>query len=68
MDGGKDGHSVFAYYLLKTLETNQNKYLDISQVYNNIKIPVINNSDQTPRLDPIKNTGDEGGQFIFLKK
>ena len=68
MDGGKDGHSVFAYYLLKTLESNQNKYLDISQVYNNIKIPVINNSDQTPRLDPIKNTGDEGGQFIFLKK
>jgi hypothetical protein len=68
MDGGKDGHSVFAYYLLKTLETNENKYLDISQVYNNIKIPVINNSDQTPRLDPIKNTGDEGGQFIFLKK
>lgn len=68
MDGGKDGHSVFAYYLLKTLETNQNKYLDISQLYNNIKIPVINNSDQTPRLDPIKNTGDEGGQFIFLKK
>ena len=59
---------MFAYYLLKTLETNQNKYLDISQVYNNIKIPVINNSDQTPRLDPIKNTGDEGGQFIFLKK
>lgn len=68
MDGGKDGHSVFAYYLLKTLETNQNKYLDITQVYNNLKVPVINNSDQTPRLDPIKNTGDEGGQFIFMKK
>ena len=33
-----------------------------------LKIPVINNSDQTPKLAPVKNTGDEGGQFIFIKK
>jgi len=68
MDGGKDGHSVFAYYLLKNLQTNTNKYFDIGQLYNNLKVPVVNNSDQTPHLDPIKNTGDEGGQFIFIKK
>lgn len=68
MDGGKDGHSVFAYYFLKSLEANQSKYLDISQIYTKVKIPVINNSDQTPKLSPIKNSGDEGGQFIFIKK
>ena len=68
MDGGRDGHSVFAYYLLKTLSNNQNKYLDAGQLYNKIKIPVINNSEQSPKLSPIKNTGDEGGQFIFIKK
>jgi WD40 repeat protein len=68
MDGGKDGHSVFAYYLLKTLETNQGKYFDASQLYTKIKIPVINNSEQTPKFSPIKNAGDEGGQFIFIKK
>jgi WD40 repeat protein len=68
MDGGKDGHSVFAYYFLKSLESNQNKYLDISQIYTKVKIPVINNSEQTPKLSPIKNSGDEGGQFIFIKK
>lgn len=68
MDGGKEGHSVFAYYLLKILQTNQNKYFDASQLYTKIKIPVINNSDQTPKFSPIKNTGDEGGQFIFIKK
>jgi WD40 repeat protein len=68
MDGGKDGHSVFAYYFLKSLESNQSKYLDISQIYTKVKIPVINNSDQTPKLSPIKNSGDEGGQFIFIKK
>ena len=68
MDGGRDGHSVFAYYFLKTLRNNQNKYLDAGQLYTKLKIPVINNSEQTPRLQPIKKTGDEGGQFIFIRK
>ncbi len=68
MDGGKDGHSVFAYYFLKTLNENQNKFFDASQLYNKIKIPVINNSEQSPKLAPVKNTGDEGGQFLFIKK
>jgi hypothetical protein len=68
MDGGKDGHSIFAYYFLKTLGDNEKKWFDVSELYTKIKIPVINNSDQTPKLAPVKNTGDEGGQFIFIKK
>lgn len=68
MDGGKNGHSVFAYYFLKSLNENSSKFFDIGQLYNSIKIPVVNNSDQTPKLSPIKDTGDEGGQFIFIKK
>lgn len=68
MDGGKEGHSVFAYYFLKTLGDNAGRYIDASQLYNKIKIPVINNSEQTPKFNPVKNTGDEGGQFIFIKK
>ncbi len=68
MDGGRDGHSVFAYYLLKTLQNNEEKYFDASQLYGNVKIPVINNSNQTPEINSIKNAGDEGGQFIFIKK
>ena len=68
MDGGKDGHSVFAYYLLKTLTNNQSKYFDAGQLFDNLKIPVVNNSDQTPLLNPLKNTGDEGGQFLFINK
>ncbi len=68
MDGGRDGHSVFAYYLLKSLKNNTNRYFDASQLYSNIKIPVTNNSDQSPKFQPIKNTGDEGGQFIFIRK
>lgn len=68
MDGGKNGHSVFAYYFLKALITNNSKYMDASQIYNAIKIPIINNSEQTPNFGSIKNTGDEGGQFIFIHK
>lgn len=68
MDGGKDGHSIFAYYFIKSIETNQLKYLDAGQLFNNIKIPIVNNSSQTPMFQPIKNTGDEGGQFIFILK
>jgi Caspase domain len=68
MDGGKEGHSVFAYYFLKSLESNESKYYDASELYNDLKIPVVNNSEQTPQFNPIKNTGDEGGQFIFIKK
>jgi len=68
MDGGKDGHSVFTYYLLKSLNSNQNQFFDASQLYNDLKVAVINNSNQTPGFSPIVNTGDEGGQFIFIKK
>ncbi|MDO9000486.1 caspase family protein [Sediminibacterium sp.] len=68
MDGGKDGHSIFAYYMIQALKNNTSKYYDASQLYNKIKIPVGNNSDQSPEFNPIGKTGDEGGNFIFIKK
>jgi hypothetical protein len=68
MDGGRDGHSIFAYYLLKSLTTNDNSMYDAAQLFESIKIPVVNNSTQTPNFQPIRDTGDEGGQFIFMKK
>ena len=68
MDGGKDGHSVFTYYLLKALKDNHQKYMDAGQIFDAIKIPVVNNSSQAPKFSPIKNAGDEGGEFIFMMK
>ncbi len=67
-DTGKDGHSVFAYFVIRSLENNEEPFYDASQLYERIKIPVTNNSDQQPHFHPIKNTGDEGGQFIFIQK
>ncbi len=68
MDGGKDGHSIFSYYLLKALKENTFKYYDANQLFNEFKIAVANNSNQTPQLQAIRDTRDEGGQFIFIKK
>jgi len=68
MDKGKEGHSVFAYYFLQALDKNTEHYLDAGQVYESLKIPVVNNSSQTPAYSPIRNTGDAGGQFIFMLK
>jgi len=67
MDAGKDNHSIFTYYLLKSLKENKNKYLDASQLFNDFKVAVANNSDQTPILQAVKDTNDEGGMFIFVK-
>ena len=68
MDGGRDGHSVFAYYLLKSLRSNDKRFFDAFSLYNDLRIPVVNNSTQSPIMQPIKNTGDEGGQFLFIRK
>jgi len=68
MDGGSEGHSVFAFYMLKLLRENDSKYFDASQLFEGLKIPVTNNSQQSPKFSPIKNSGDEGGQFLFIKK
>lgn len=68
MDKGKDNHSIFAYYFLQALRNNTEKYFDAGQVFDFLKIPVVNNSYQTPAYSPIRNSGDEGGQFIFMMK
>ena len=68
LDKGKGGHSVFAYYFLQILNKNLEKYLDAGQIFESLKIPVINNSSQTPVYSPVRNAGDEGGQFIFILK
>jgi len=67
MDGGRDGHSVFTYYFLKALKDNESKYFDAGMIYDELKVPVSNNSKQTPMFQSIKNTGDEGGQFVFIR-
>jgi hypothetical protein len=60
--------SAFARYLLNRLENNQNTYISSEELFSSFRIAVINNSDVIPLYGEIKNVGDEGGDFIFLKK
>jgi hypothetical protein len=69
MDSGiSSEHSVFAYYLIDRLKTNQARYMTAGSLFEDIKVPVSNNSLQTPQCKPISNTGDEGGQYVFVRR
>ena len=65
-DDGTGGHSVFAYQLIKELRNNDKPYLSTQEIYTRIAPIVSNNSEQTPLCRPIRNTGDQGGEFVFI--
>lgn len=65
-DVGSSGHSVFAYQLLKELGKNEKPYLSIQELCTRIAPIVSNNSEQTPLCRPIRDTGDQGGEFVFV--
>ena len=65
-DSGTDGHSIFAYQLLKALRKNEKPYFSVQELYDRIAPIIGNNSDQMPMCNPIKNIGDQGGRFIFI--
>ncbi len=62
--------SVFVEYLTKRLKGNTEKYLSSEQLFTSFRTAVINNSpiNQIPQYGEIRQTGDEGGDFIFIKK
>jgi len=62
--------SVFIKYLVKTLKSNKAPLISAEQLFGDFKIAVINNSitSQVPQYGAISLAGDEGGDFIFLKK
>jgi hypothetical protein len=64
-DKGKDGHSILTYHFIKLLRENEEPYLVPSQIHNQIARLVANNADQTPRSEPLKGAGDEGGQVVL---
>lgn len=61
--------SVFIEYLTKRLEENERSLLPAEILFSSFKIAVMNNSHgQVPQFGDIKGAGDEGGDFIFLKR
>lgn len=62
--------SVFVEYLLKRLDENRDRFLDAQKLFVSFKEAVINNSpvSQTPLYGAIAESGDEGGDFIFVRR
>lgn len=59
--------SVFLKYLIKRLTENPDKYISARQLFNSLEDAVINNSENKPQFGVVGDTGDEGGDFIFVK-
>ena len=60
--------SVFLQYLIKRLSENENQYLPAGWLFHDIEAAVINNTRNIPQYGTIQNSGDEGGDFIFIRK
>ena len=58
--------SVFLEYLSKRLNDNHVKFLSSQQLFDSFRTAVINNSSVVPQDGVIAETGDEGGDFIFI--
>ena len=60
--------SVFLSTLIKRLNQNEDKYLPASKLFNSMRDAILNNSPNVPQYGTIQGVGDEGGEFIFIKK
>jgi hypothetical protein len=62
--------SVFVEYLVKRLAENQQKYVSAEELFSSMRKAIINNSPnkQTPQYGEIRETGDEGGDFVFVRR
>jgi len=62
--------SKFMSYLLAYLADNRDDFFPAENLFNRLKLPVINNTNQAtiPQYGVIQDVGDEGGDFIFIKR
>lgn len=60
--------SMFLKYLVKKLLENQDDYMSSDDLFSRFRLAVTNNSPTTPQYGVIQESGDEGGEFIFVKR
>lgn len=60
--------SLFLSQLLKKLNDNEDDFLPAQNLFTRIYEPVINNSPTIPKFGVIQGAGDEGGDFIFIRR
>ncbi|MDX2045613.1 MAG: tetratricopeptide repeat protein [Chitinophagaceae bacterium] len=62
--------SVFIHYFTQRLGENRDKYVTASDLFGRFRDATINNTSgkTLPICEKILDVGDEGGQFVFIKK
>jgi hypothetical protein len=68
-DSGTDGHSVFAYAVLRSLQQAGQPVFTASDLfYSSVRQQVAGKSEQLPQYSIIRNSSHDDGDFIFVKK
>lgn len=68
-DSGRGGHSVFAAAFLQGLTKTDSRIFSAEELfYRQIKERVAGNSDQVPEYSIIRNSGHDGGDFVFRRR
>lgn len=60
--------SVFIKHLVQRLQENTLDYLPAEELFSSFKTAVMNSSPVVPQYGDIKGTGDEGGDFVFVRR
>jgi hypothetical protein len=68
-DSGTDGHSVFAYAVLRSLQqAGQSVFTASDLFYSSVRQQVAGKSEQVPQYSIIRNSSHDDGDFVFIKK
>jgi hypothetical protein len=60
--------SAFVKYLIQRLDEYPETYLSSQELFSSFRNAVISNSSVLPQYGEIQNVGNEGGDFIFLRR
>ena len=67
-DGGPDGHSVFAYAVLRSLQQTGEAVFTASDLfYGSVRQQVAGRSSQLPQYSIIRNSSHDDGDFVFTR-
>jgi len=68
-DGGGDGHSVFGRMFLTGLTKMEKSSFTASELFRDfVQERVAGRANQTPEYNPLRNSGHESGDFVFIRK
>jgi hypothetical protein len=67
-DGSVGANSPFATELLEALKNNKKPKITVSELVQSVKLGVAEKAEQTPIGNPLKVSGDEGGEMVLYRK